>query len=347
MALPKGVQLVRKQLRDGSEAIYYYWRATREKLPDPSSPDFLDAVKRARLAVSEAPKSGTFASLVIDYKRSPNFRDMEPSSRKAYDRALERLRGLGPIAVPDIKRRHVLELRDRLAAEKPQAANQLVMVMGVLMQFAVERELRETNPCARLKRLKGGNRRRWTDEEIEYATAHFEERFRRAIVLALFTGQREGDCLKMKWSQYDGTAVAVVPDKTKKSTAVELWIPAHKVLKKELDAWKAEATGDTILTNSYGKPWPVSSFGTMICRVMARHPRMAGLVFHGLRKAAAARLAEVGCSAHEIASITGHASLQMIELYTKSADQKKRARSAINRLELVSGPSVNSPKPRG
>src|SRR3989442_1371343 len=99
MALPKGVQLVRKQLRDGSEAIYYYWRATREKLPDPSSPDFLDAVRRAGLAISQAPKSGTFAALVIEYKRSPAFRDLGPNSRKAYDRALERLRGLGPMAV--------------------------------------------------------------------------------------------------------------------------------------------------------------------------------------------------------------------------------------------------------
>lgn len=342
MTLPKGVQRVPKRLRDGTEAVYYYWRATRQKLPDPSSPDFLDAVKRANLARSEAPHAGSFAALVLDYKRSPSFRDLAANTRKAYDRALERLRGLGPVAIADIKRSHILDLRDRLAVAAPQAANQLVMVMGVLMQFAVEREIRETNPCARLRRLKGGHRRRWTDDEIQYATRHLEERFRRAIVLALFTGQREGDCLKMRWDEYDGTAIAVVQNKT----GASLWIPAHRVLKKELDAWKREATGETILSNSYGKPWPVTSFATMFCRVMADHPRLKGLVFHGLRKAAAARLAEVGCSAHEIASITGHESLQMIELYTKSADQRRRAKAAIGRLELVSGPSVNFPKMR-
>ena len=52
-------------------------------------------------------------------------------------------------------------------------------------------------------------------------------------------------------------------------------------------------------------------------------------VMHGLRKTAARMLAEVGCSTHEIASITGHAALAEIERYTKAANQKKLATAAI------------------
>lgn len=37
-----------------------------------------------------------------------------------------------------------------------------------------------------------------------------------------------------------------------------------------------------------------------------------------------------------IASITGHASLNMVALYPREADQKRRARQAIRKLELVS-----------
>jgi hypothetical protein len=48
--------------------------------------------------------------------------------------------------------------------------------------------------------------------------------------------------------------------------------------------------------------------------------------------AAARRLAEAGCSANEIASITGHATLDESRRYTKAAEQKKLARAAINRL---------------
>ena len=69
---------------------------------------------------------------------------------------------------------------------------------------------------------------------------------------------------------------------------------------------------------------------------MAERIGKAGLpdrcVTHGLRKAAARRLAEAGCSANEIAAITGHASLEEVARYTRAAEQRKLARSAMDRL---------------
>jgi hypothetical protein len=62
-----------------------------------------------------------------------------------------------------------------------------------------------------------------------------------------------------------------------------------------------------------------------------------------MRKAAARRLAEAGCTPHQIASITGHKTLGEIERYTKAADQVRMARAAIGRI----GQNVNkSGKPR-
>src|SRR5688572_25675436 len=55
-------------------------------------------------------------------------------------------------------------------------------------------------------------------------------------------------------------------------------------------------------------------------------------VMHGLRKAAVRRLAEAGCSANEIASITGHASLEEVARYTRAAEQRELARSTMDRL---------------
>ncbi len=60
---------------------------------------------------------------------------------------------------------------------------------------------------------------------------------------------------------------------------------------------------------------------------------LEGLTFHGLRYTAAARLAEAGCSLKEIAAVTGHRSLSMIEKYSRDADQKRLAGAAILRLE--------------
>ena len=57
---------------------------------------------------------------------------------------------------------------------------------------------------------------------------------------------------------------------------------------------------------------------------------------HGLRKAAARRLAEAGCSTHEIAAITGHASLKEVARYTEAADRKRLAQSAMAKVRTSS-----------
>lgn len=58
-----------------------------------------------------------------------------------------------------------------------------------------------------------------------------------------------------------------------------------------------------------------------------------GFSIAGLRKAAARRLAEGGCSEYEIASITGHASLRKIARYMKAADRVRLEVSAMDEVE--------------
>jgi site-specific recombinase XerD len=54
---------------------------------------------------------------------------------------------------------------------------------------------------------------------------------------------------------------------------------------------------------------------------------------HGLRKAQMRRLAESGATVKEIASISGHKTLQEIERYTAAADQKLLSLRAMARLK--------------
>jgi integrase len=70
---------------------------------------------------------------------------------------------------------------------------------------------------------------------------------------------------------------------------------------------------------------------------MAQSGRINACSAHGLRKAAARRLADAGCSTHEIASITGHATLAEVSRYTKAADQQRLARSALGKLSASLG----------
>ena len=73
-----------------------------------------------------------------------------------------------------------------------------------------------------------------------------------------------------------------------------------------------------------------------------------GCVLHGLRKAAARRLAEAGCTPHQVAAVTGHTSLSEVERYARAADQEKLARDAVRKQtanDRVANRLRNSGKP--
>ena len=88
-----------------------------------------------------------------------------------------------------------------------------------------------------------------------------------------------------------------------------------------------------IFSTAYGKASDSNGFGSF----MAQAIEAAGLpdecVLHGLRKAAARKLAEAGCTVHEIMAITGHRVLREIERYTKAAEQERGAQAAMARWE--------------
>jgi len=53
---------------------------------------------------------------------------------------------------------------------------------------------------------------------------------------------------------------------------------------------------------------------------------------HSLRKATCRRLAEAGCTAHEIMALSGHGSLAEVTRHTVAASRKDLAKRAITSL---------------
>ncbi len=87
----------------------------------------------------------------------------------------------------------------------------------------------------------------------------------------------------------------------------------------------------TFIVTAFGRPFAVASFGNWF-REQCNMANLRHCAFHGLRKAASVRLAEAGCTPHEIAAITGHASLKEIVRYTATADRKRLAASAMAKM---------------
>jgi integrase len=118
--------------------------------------------------------------------------------------------------------------------------------------------------------------------------------------------------------------------KTAQTTGIELSIPVHPTLRAIIDATPSGHM--TFLITEFGKPFTAAGFGNWF-RVQCDAANLPHCSFHGLRKSASVRLAEAGCTPHEIAAITGHASLKEIVRYTKTADRKRLAASAMQKVK--------------
>ena len=99
-----------------------------------------------------------------------------------------------------------------------------------------------------------------------------------------------------------------------------------------LDCENAQARFLTLLVTQTGKSYGANAFSEMFRKWCDDADLPQHCVFHGLRKAACTRLADAGATAHEIAAISGHRTLKEIERYTKTADQARLAKVAMERI---------------
>ena len=109
-------------------------------------------------------------------------------------------------------------------------------------------------------------------------------------------------------------------------------IPVTSVLAEAINA-AAPSDHVVFLLNERGGAFTAHAFSKWFVKACRRAGLDKGLSAHGLRKASCRRLAEAGCSANEIAAISGHASLREVARYTAAADRVRLARNAVDRLK--------------
>ena len=326
-----------QEVRRGKYVSTYYRRAgQRVKIEgEPGSPAWIENYDRIHRSF-ESPGNelpgrivrGSMADLIARYRASPEYRRLRPKTRLEYDRAIAfLLSACGDKPAATLPRKFVIKLRND-NQDSPSRANKTIAFLKTLMNFAVDLEWRASNPCHNVKKLKlGEGAKVWTAEQIATFTDKARPHHRIAFELGLNTGQRLGDILAISWSAYDGATVTLKQQKT----GAELTIPCTRRLKMYLDSLPRRSP--IIVTNADGKPYRrVDSYSNLFGAEI-RAMGLSGISFHGLRKTAAAILAEEGCSEREIMALTGHRSTAMVSHYTRQADQKRRAESAVRRLD--------------
>jgi integrase len=118
--------------------------------------------------------------------------------------------------------------------------------------------------------------------------------------------------------------------KNRNNKPVTLAIPIHPELRRIIDATPSGALA--FLISELGRPFTANGFGNRFrkwCDEAGLPPECSA---HGLRKAAATRLAEAGATELEIRAITGHQTSREVSRYTKAVNQKQMAKSAMEKL---------------
>ena len=276
---------------------------------------------------------GSLNAVVVAYYGSADFKRLAPVTQQTYRNIIDRFRSdKGDYPANKIEPKHVKAWRD-IRADKPAAANTFVKVIRALMRFAAERGMIATNPALGIGPVKNKTTgyHTWTEAEIQT----FEKKWplgtreRLALDLLLYTAQRSGDVRQMGPQHVLDGHVVVRQEKT----GLPLQIPIHPALAASIAAYNSGHL--VFLATQHGDPYTARGFGNWFTDAAKASGLPAGRTAHGLRKAAARRLAEAGCTTHQIAAITGHQTLKEIERYTRAAAQKTLAASAMDKVNPV------------
>jgi integrase len=302
----KGTNSKRKRLADGSFKTYYWaWKGGPPLRGEPGTPEFVHSYNEA-VATKAATPQGMLLSVLQSYQASGEFNGLADRTRRDYVEKIKLIEtkfGDFPLSALSAHgaRAVFMAWRDELAAKSRRQADYAWQVLALILAWALDRRLIAANPCEKGGRLYRGSRvdKIWTaDDEAAFlksAPAHFHL----PLLLALWTGQRQGDLLRLPWSAYNSTHIRLRQSKG----GIRVTIPVGAPLKAALDA--ATKHGPLILANSYGRPWTSHGF-QMSWGIAARKAGIVGVTFHDLRGTAVTRLAIVGCTEAEIATITGH-----------------------------------------
>jgi integrase len=309
-----GVFATYKTLKDGTRQTYWYHRTTGHRLNGkPGSPEFIADLARAEAFMKDRRNGDNFIGLVRAYTLSIECEKLAPSTQREYRRMLTKAEvkfGTMPIvALDDVcVLRDFLDWRQNVArASGEREADNRLSAISAMLSWAKECSRLTVNHLKGFRRLYHADRSEkiWLAEHIEAFMKAAPIEMQRALIIALHTGQRQGDILKLAWTGYDGSSLALRQGKSRRRgvQAPLITVPCTKALRRVLDG--IPRVSPLILTTKTGQAFKKRYFAELWDRA-AKAAGIVELHFHDLRGIAITMLSEAGCTAQQIAPITGH-----------------------------------------
>ena len=334
----KGIHSVHATLADGTKKIYWYaWRNGPKLRGEPGTPEFIASYNEAiarRLPMPE----GKLQFMIDGYQQSGEFRTLRERTRSDYIKQIKIIEHefrdfpLKALAARET-RGEFMDWRDKLAVRSVRQADYAWTVLARILSWAKNRGKISVNPCERGGRLYNGTRVDfvWSIEDEAAFLKDGPAHLHLPLLLALWTGQRQGDLLRLPWSSYDGTHIRLRQSKG----GVRVIVPVGAPLKVALDEAAKSKQSTMIVVNSAGRPWTPDGFRASWGKACNK-AGIEEVTFNDLRGTAVTRLALVGCSEAEMATITGHSLRDVRSILDAHYLHRDRAlaESAIRKLEM-------------
>jgi integrase len=232
---------------------------------------------------------------------------------------------LGSTLLLDLTPARLTACRDRLAQDRaPATVNRYLSTLSHTLHVAVtEWQWLEESPLRRVRRLREprGRVRYLSEDErtrlLQACQASSTPALYPLVVLALATGARKMELLRLTWREVDLRRAQIALEQTKNRERRAL--PLTGLALQEVERLAKVRRLDTLLVfpRADGRQ-PLD-----IRYAWAQALRAAGIAdcrFHDLRHSCASYLAMQGASLVEIAAVLGHKTLQMVQRYTHLSD---------------------------
>jgi len=348
MPRPRPLHLHRETTRHGTTVWYVrLGKGPRIRINGVyGTPEFEEQYQAALSA--DPPKTdskaakGTLAWLWMIYRQSSAWTCLALATRQQRENIMKPvLEASGAEPLSKITKRAVEKGVER-RREKPSRAKHFVTSLRGMFEWAVKNDLARLDPTHGVSVKNKGKKSEgfavWTDVEMAAVERRWPRGTRERVAFDVYqyTGLRRGDAAKVGEQHVRNGIIGIQTEKT----GTWVYMPVHPELQMTLDAGPL---GDLAFISSVsGAPFTKGSLGNFFRDAC----RAAGIrkSAHGIRKAAATAAADNGATESELEALFGWSGGKMAALYTRSANRKRLAAGAANKMTRIkTGTSIPAP----
>lgn len=304
--LPRGLHI------KGSR--YYHVTGTNPRKGTPLGSDRASALLAWARIEGNEPDSAirTFDAVATRYEREVIPRKAQRTQRDNLTE-LQNLRAVfGAVLIEAIKPHHVRAYLDKRGITAKARANREKALLSHIFNSAREWGYTNApNPCQGVKGFKEIGRDRYvSDAEFQAVWERADQTLRDAMDLALLTGQRPADVLKIKREDLHDGALWIVQNKTGAKRAIELTGELAKLIER-ISARQRERLSAFLVQDDNGRPLGMHGLRSRFDK--ARSKAGVGFQFRDIRAKTAS---DTGDLAHS-QQLLGHKKRDMTEHYVR------------------------------